>query len=999
MTLYSMQKQAMKRLSQLLVSIALLFFGTFLFAEELPLSLRSARIWDSSTGLPHNTAQSITQTKDGYLWVATWEGLARFNGREWKVFDRNEIPGLSDNGIRLALAASNGDLWVGSARDGLFKYSQGVWTAIPYGGEIGQSQVQALYEDRQNKIWMLTSDKAIFSIAKDGKITRQKLQHLDSGARLLDFSENSKGELFLSSNLGLFKLNSQDTFTQLALPETNNLAVLAMARDRQGHMFFSTRTGIYQEAASGDGFSRIAGTENVAQNITIEDMLVESDGRILLGTQGDGVLCFCEGKLESFNVQNGLINNRVASLYIDREKSVWIGTNLGVTRLHSGNIIKYTKSNGLSDDYVRAVVNDSQRNVTWVATSNGLNRIEKNTIRHFKQSDGLLSNSIYSLLLKANGELWIGTDKEGIAILHNDRIKTIDQSKGLSELQVRALVSDGDTVWAGLSGRTGGGVAVIESGQVKEIFAKSLTIRSLFLDSKSRLWIGATTGIYVYQNKQLQRLQQPGLNLQYAFGFYEDERGVVWVAADNGLYRISDGKAVMIGLTRGLPSVPLLGVIGAKNDIWVCSNQGVIKLNRSDLDAVASGKKNLLAISEANSVTSMFARLQCNGGGNPIMTYQSPFLMFATASGLAMINTTSASTAVEIKDVLFEEWLVDGQPNTLIENTALPAGTKRVEFAYTVPTYVAPEQVLFRVRLNGFEDDWRPFSKSHEATYTNLSPGKYELWVEASSSLAEAKTEAKISKFPFSINAYFWQRPLFWYLLGALGLISIIYLIRHSTKVSRQRAIELEQVVATRTQEIKTYAQKLEVINQERENMLTVMQKQAEGLAKLASEDAMTGLSNRRHFTDAAGELFQDARKHARTLSVAIIDIDKLKTVNDTYGHQQGDEIISTIAQKLKQAARGRDIVARVGGDEFMMAFPGMSADSAIEVCDRLCRDVAALKFAFLAPEHEIGISIGVSDVAHAETLDKLIADADRYLYQAKASGRNRVFGSGKLPN
>jgi diguanylate cyclase (GGDEF)-like protein len=988
--LHSTHKHCMKRLSQHIVSVALVFFSTFLFAEEVPLSLRSARIWDSSTGLPHNTAQSITQTKDGYLWVATWEGLARFNGREWKVFDRNDIPGLSDNGIRVAIASSNGDLWVGSARDGLFKYSQGVWTAIPYGADIGQGQVQALYEDRQNNIWMLTGDKAIFSIAKDGKITRQKLQLTDSGARLLDFSENSKGELFLSSNLGLFKLNSQNTFTQQAPLEANNLAVLAVARDRQGHMFFSTRAGIYQEVASGDGFSRIAGTENIANNITIEDMLVESDGRILLGTQGDGVLCFCEGKLESFNVQNGLINNRVASLFIDREKSLWIGTNLGVTRLHSGNIIKYTKSNGLSDDYVRAVVNDPARNTTWVATSNGLNRIENNVIHHFKQSDGLLSNSIYSLLLKDNGELWIGTDKDGIAILRDDRI---EKSKGMAELQVRALVSNGDRVWAGLSGRTGGGVAVIESGQVKEIFAKSLTIRSLFFDSKSRLWVGATTGIYVYQNQQLQRLQQPGLNLQYAFGFYEDERGVIWVAADNGLYRISDGKAMMIGLTRGLPSVPLLGVIGDKNVIWVCSNQGVIKLNRSDLDAVASGKKNLLTTTEANSVTSMFARLQCNGGGNPIMTYQSPFLMFATASGLAMINTTSASATVDIKEVLFEEWLVDGQPNALIENTALPAGTKRVEFSYTAPTYVAPEQVTFRVRLNGFEDDWRPFSKSYETTYTNLPPGKYELWVEATNG---SETKAKISKFPFSIKAYFWQLPLFWYVLGALGLIGVFYLIRHSTKVSRQRAVELEQVVATRTQEIKTYAQKLEAINQERETMLTVMQKQADGLAKLASEDAMTGLSNRRHFTDTAGELFHDARKHARILSIAIIDIDKLKTVNDTYGHQKGDEIISAIAQKLKQAARGRDIVARVGGDEFMMAFPGMSADSAIEVCDRLCRDVAALSFAFLAPEHAIGISVGVSDIAHAETLDKLIADADRYLYQAKASGRNRVFGSGK---
>ena len=106
-----------------MLAVLLLLVGSFTsLADELPIHLRSTRVWDSSNGLPHNTAQSIAQTPDGYIWVATWEGLARFNGREWKVFDRDEIPGLSDNGIRALLSARDGRLWVGSARDGLFSY-------------------------------------------------------------------------------------------------------------------------------------------------------------------------------------------------------------------------------------------------------------------------------------------------------------------------------------------------------------------------------------------------------------------------------------------------------------------------------------------------------------------------------------------------------------------------------------------------------------------------------------------------------------------------------------------------------------------------------------------------------------------------------------------------------------------------------------------------------------------------------------------------------------
>jgi diguanylate cyclase (GGDEF)-like protein len=976
-------------MQKLIISIFLLLFCGSSFSDELPLSLRSARVWDNSTGLPHNTAQSISQTKDGYLWVATWEGLARFNGRDWKVFDRNEIPGLSDNGIKVLLAASNGDLWVGSARDGLFKYSKGAWVAIPYGAEIGQGQVQSLYEDHRKQIWMLTGDKAIFLITADGKIIRKKLDLPDPGARLLDFSENSKDELFLSSSLGLFKLNAENSFVLQTPVNSSQPAVLAMARDLDGHLILAMATGLYKESV--DGFVLIPGTEKITENVTIEDMLLESNDRIILGTQGDGLFCFCSGKLEQFSTKNGLVNNRVASLFLDRENSLWIGTNLGVTRLHRGNITKFTKSNGLSDDYVRAVVNDAKTGVTWVATSNGLNRIENNIVSHFGQEQGLPSNSIYSLLLKNGNELWVGTDKQGIGVLRNNHFEMIDEGEGLSVLQVRALVSDGNRVWAGLSGRTGGGVAVIESGRVKEFFAKSLTIRTLFLDSKSRLWIGATTGIYIYQHDQLQRLQQPGLNLQYAFGFYEDERGVVWVAADNGLYRIADGKAVMIGLSRGLPSVPLLGVIGSDQDIWMCSNQGVIKLKRSELDAVAAGKKSMLGIHDSNPVTAVFSRLQCNGGGNPIMGFKPPYLMFSTSSGLAMVSTTQSELSDNLNDVFLEKFLVDGQSVALKENSRLAPESKRIEFTYAAPTFIAPEQVLFNVRLNGFEDDWRPATRNNEVTYTNLPPGKYELWVETSNGVM--KKRGKILKFPFSIEAHFWQMPVFWWLMALVAIFGVFCIIRYNIKKGLERQAELEHLVGVRTNEIKDYSNKLEIISKERENLLQVLQSQTEGLAKLASEDALTGLSNRRNFEEVAGGLFTSARQEDRSLSLAVLDIDNLKPINDTYGHLIGDKIIRAVAEKLQHATRGRDVVARVGGDEFVMVFPGMSADSAVEVCERLCREVAALDFSSLNVDLKVTISVGVSDLPHAPTLDKLVADADRYLYQAKKLGRNRVAG------
>jgi diguanylate cyclase (GGDEF)-like protein len=954
--------------------------------SELPISLGSTRVWDSSAGLPHNTAQAITQTKEGYLWVATWEGVARFNGRDWKVFDRENIPGLSDSGIRSLLAASDGALWVGSARDGLFRYFEGRWVAIPYGENLAEGQIASLYQDKKLQIWALTGNNEVLTIGVDGKITRIAASLKEEKSRFQGFQENQQGELFLSSSEGLYKFNGSNAFALQSSSFAAN-AILAMAKNVDGKMVVATEAGLYIE--DGKTFSLLPGTASIHEKLHIDSMLIETNDRILLGTQGDGLYCFCVGKLEHYSTKNGLVNNRIASLFLDREKSLWIGTNLGVVRLHRGNITKYTKTNGLSDDYVRAVVNIAANGVTWVGTSDGLNRIKNHEITRLGKEQGLPSNNIYSLLQRNADELWIGTDSAGIAIYKQNRFDRIGLVDGLPELQVRAMVADGEQVWVGLSGRAGGGVALIKSGKVVRMFAENLSIRSLFLDTKSRVWVGTTTGLYVIENGMLLRRQAQGLSLQYVFGFHEDKRGALWVAADNGLYRLMGEKVTQIGLSRGLPHVPLLGIVGDDESIWACSNHGVIELKHSDLEAVASGAKHMLDSDAGIDVSGEYAGLQCNGGGNPIMGLQPPYLFFSTSSGLALVNTRKVDKALRMPEVIFEKWLVDGQQRVLANDMRLPAGVQRIQISYAALTFKAPEQINFRVKLHGFEDDWRPVTKLTEVTYTNLPPGHFELWVEADNGFG-IKSET-ISKMPFSIAPYFWQRPLFWWLVLLGAALAIYLLIKFILGKNRDRQIDLERQVLDRTNAINDYAKKLEVINNERQNMLSVLEKQAAGLAKLASEDSLTGLSNRRSFEDEATELFHAAKKEKRELCLAVVDVDLFKEINDRFGHHAGDAVLQHVADKLKSATRGRDVVSRIGGDEFAMAFPGMTADAVIEICERLCREVAALDFSDIDPDIKVTLSIGISDLPHAQSFERILADADRALYEAKKSGRNCV--------
>ena len=965
--------------------VLLTLLSQLAWADDLPIYLRSTRVWDSTNGLPHNTAQSIAQTSDGYIWVATWEGLARFNGREWKVFDRNVIPGLSDNGIRVLLAAKDGRLWVGSARDGLYSYFNGQWAAIPYENEPGQAQISALFEDSQHRIWVAAASQTIMLLQPDGSLKKYPLRLPDTMNSVLSFEQDAAGDIWLATRAGLAMLKG-DHFELVQAFSVPIKSVTLLAKNSDGSLLAVTDRGLFKQESK--GFVPVPGGEDLGSKHPVESIVVESKDRILFGTQSEGLYCLCKGRLEHFDTKNGLVNNRIAALFLDREKSMWIGTNLGVTRMRTGQITRYARHNGLSDDYVRAVLKASDDSI-WVGTSSGLNRIKSHEIQKWGRADGLPSDSIYSLMERKPGELWIGTADSGISIFQSGSIRSIARAQGLTSNQVRALVADGDKVWAGLGSRSGGGIALIENERVKALFGSDLDVRALLLDSKKRLWIGSTSGIYTIENNELKPWKRPDVSLQYAFAFHEDERGVLWVAADNGLYRIENEQVTSIGLSRGIPNVPILGVVGENENLWICTNKGVVRLNRTQLDGIAIGTEKELTINAMDQSKGPLARLQCNGGGNPVMILDSRYLWFATSSGLALMDLKKQEQINSKARTLIESIAIDGIPVSDVSQSSFGPGLRRIDFTYAAPTFIAPEQVQYRVRLDGFDDAWQNASAINRVSYTNLAPAKYILNIEADDGFG--RWSGLVAQYSFEVRPYVWQRTGFWLVLIALFALGILAAYRYAISSARGREKGLEKVVAERTSEIQNYAKNLEKISQEREDLLGVLQKQTDGLAKLASEDVLTGLANRRSLEMSYKKLFEQTRNEGRPITVAVADIDFFKSVNDNFGHHAGDDVIRQVALKLKQVTRGRDLVARIGGDEFVLIFPGMSAQATAEICDRLCRDMAALDFGVAYGALKITMSIGVSDCPSAISLERLIADADRALYEAKNSGRNRV--------
>jgi diguanylate cyclase (GGDEF)-like protein len=303
----------------------------------------------------------------------------------------------------------------------------------------------------------------------------------------------------------------------------------------------------------------------------------------------------------------------------------------------------------------------------------------------------------------------------------------------------------------------------------------------------------------------------------------------------------------------------------------------------------------------------------------------------------------------------------------------LSPGGRSFEFDYTALSLVESEKIRFRYRLEGFEKDWTVAGPRRTAFYTNLPPGSYRLRVAAATRTGPWSTED--ATFEFYLRPRFHQTTAF-YLLCAVLLIAIGFFgHRFGTRLLRSRAAALQRLVKARTSELEAAKATLE---------------------RLVSIDGLTSIANRRRFDEQLGIEWKRETRGLNELSLVIVDIDFFKRYNDIYGHPEGDRCLKRVAAALDQLARRpTDIVARFGGEEFVILLPSTRREGAMLVAERALLAVAALEIPHSGSSvsDHVTISAGVASARpqYGESPDRLLVAADRSLYEAKSSGRNRV--------
>lgn len=716
--------------------------------------------------------QAIVQTRDGYIWLGTQQGLMRFDGLRFTVWDRQSVPLMRSNSVLALCEDREGGLWLGMESGGALRFKDGRFTALTVKDGLPAERVTCVFEDDHAGLWLGTVDAGV-ALVREGKITRYGTAEGVPGPLIYDVAEDREGHIWVASNRGVVR-QSAGRFEPVDLPSEGRNWYFTLAVGAGGDVWLGSFKGLYR---------------------------------------------WNDGRVTRYTVKDGLCDEMVQSLYFEGSTGcLWIGTSSGLNRLKDGRIESYTSGDGLSNDQVVAVKGDREGSL-WIGTMSGLNRLTDAKFLTLGARRGLPSEFISCVTEAADGALWVGMVNGGAARIAGGKTDQIGAAQGFPGKSVSAIVAEPDgTVWlapdAGAPVRWKDGRLTQPFAGVKDLADSQNS--SMFDDDQGTLWVGATKGLLRIRGSEITVLTKKdglsdlpviailadgagglwlgtdggGLN-HYSGGrftvytvrdglvdnivnaLYRDDTGTLWVGTSGGLSRFKDGKFVSFTTKDGLFDDTIYSILeDATGRLWIGCERGVFRVDKGLLNARAAGRADAILCVSYDKSDGMGAS-ETNGGTQPCAwRARNGMLYFATPKGVAAIDPSSIPLNPRPPPVVIEAMVVDGKSLAPDAAVSLPPGRHRVEFRYSALSLLAPEKARFRFILKGFDKDWWDTGTKREASYTNLGPGKYQFSVIACNSDGVWNSEG--ASRAFEIKPFFYQTTIFFLLCAvAVGVVSV----------------------------------------------------------------------------------------------------------------------------------------------------------------------------------------------------------------------------------
>lgn len=937
--------------------------------------------WTSESGLPQNSVHAIAQTSDGYLWLGTEEGLARFDGIHFTLYSRELFDGLASDYIQALAPGPDGTLWIGTD-SGLSSYTPD--TANPSGGSfrtltrrdgLAANSIVALCVDRDGALWVGTPRGLNRIVA--GNIENWTTGHGLADPSIRALTLDAHGRLWVGTSNGLSRLDRNRFVSFTTRDGLPGNTVTSLAAAPNGSLWAGTDTHGIAEFRDG---RFVLPSARLPWN-EIDALLVDRDGNLWIAFDRHGIARLARGTLDLYGTAQGLPSDRCTrALFQDREGSLWIGLlDSGVVQLRDGKFAVFGKPEGLSGNYVGNIL-PAQDGSFWIgADSNGLNHLlPDGRTELWDHRRGLPNQAVYSLALSRDGSIWVGYRTGLLARIHNDRVSVYTDRRAVGA-SLTALFEDRDgQLWVGFFGK---GLARFDNGVFQHLTLSGRT-SDIAQAPDGALWIATDgDGVERLLNGVATRFTTAnGLPSDHIMCVFPDPDGSVWVGtASGGLSRIHGRRIQSWSVKQGLPASTIGSILEDNaGNLWMGSDNGIFHVSKQDLLDAAAQPGARLHPTLYGTADGLRSRETLYGSMPCAAKDRSGRLWFATIMGAAVIDPAHIPADAAAPPVWVESLTFDSRPMALRSGLRLGPGSGNLQVTFTAPSFVAPQHVRFRYRLTGFDDNWTDAGSRRAAWYTNLPPGRYTFQVQAANSDGVWNNDG--ASLAFTLTPPLARTPLAWIAYSLLALLLAWGVVAFRTRHLTRRQQELTRIVAERTAQLEKEKAALETARHE--------------LHIQATHDSLTGLYNRGAMLEHLQREIARAGRDRTTLGVLITDLDHFKRVNDQFGHLCGDDIIRESAVRFRAAMRGYDIVGRYGGEEFLILLPNFDLHINPSRIEDWLDAIRAQPFSAGEAEIRLTCSIGVGTFRPGLDLPEMrdvLARADTALYVAKNSGRNQA--------
>jgi len=936
----------------------LAFVPGSLWAQEY-----SFRYFGVSEGLNNLAVRGIYQDRVGFIWASTENGVFRYDGERFEEFGLAQgLPAAT--GVALG-EAPDGSLLAGGDF-GLYLLKGNRFEMIP-GNFKDISWAQGIQADGKGHTFVGAASglMELSSSPRPGEFTVKAIPQAPGTSSPAAYGVLVDGNtVWYGCGLELCRMASGVTAVlgrESGLPDR---ACLTIKKDHDGNLWVRLRNGGVFELPVGQTRFRRPDTPVAPEGLGGVDA-VDADGRILLPSP-KGLMIGDAGGWQTVGQPAGL-RGTVYSAFEDRQHSLWVGlAGRGLAQWRGYREWEtYSTASGLGSDIVYEMLPRADGSL-WVGTEGGLFRgVRRGSSMEWSKETKLGDSPVHSLQTGTNGDVWIGTEIRGIARMNplTRGLQWYGERQGLFGKAAYTLRFDREQrLWAA----TESGLFMAQApyrrfSRVMEV--PSARIWAIAEGKDGAIWAGGGGGLYEYAAGRWRNFKQAdGLSNLEVLSLGAGPDGAVWVGYrfGGGIDRVHS-TAAGISVERGVERRGTGGIVyflafDANGRLWAGTERGV--------DMWDGSRWSHYDVSDG------LAWDDCNL--NAFAAEADGTVWIGTSGGLSRFKPRPRTTPDTPADVVFTRLAMGNTDVSGMSHPSFEAPSNSLSARYSVLNAPRQNAVVFRYRLLGASSAWIETAQ-RELQFAELAPGDYKLEVEAQDN--EGLWTSQPAVFAFSILTA-------WYASWWLICICVLTPMSAAAGVLRWRMVSAQR--------------------RERELVCLVEEKTVdlrlanEELQRLSYTDSLTGLANRRIFDQVIVKECSRVVRMETMVSLLLLDVDHFKGLNDSQGHQRGDECLVLVAASLaRMARRPIDLAVRYGGEEFALILPGANSKDAVRIAEAVRLAIAGLQLPYPASPLKpyLTVSLGVATAARGgwTTPEELIAAADRALYAAKRGGRNRT--------